>query len=54
MTITIDLPDEVYQRLERQARARGITTAEAVAQVMEEAKNEHIYFTPGGKDAAYS
>ncbi|MDQ3011454.1 MAG: hypothetical protein M3X11_12210 [Acidobacteriota bacterium] len=38
MTITIDLPDEVYQRLERQARARGATTVEAIAQVLEEAE----------------
>ncbi len=38
MTITIDLPEEVYQQLERQARARGATTAEAVAQVLAEAE----------------
>ena len=38
MTITIDLPDDLYQRLERQARARGTTTAEAVALVLEEAE----------------
>ena len=38
MTITLDLPNEVYERLEKQARARGPTAAEAVAQVLEEAE----------------
>jgi predicted DNA-binding protein len=38
MSITIDLPNEVYERLEKQAQARGTTIAEAVAQVLEEAE----------------
>lgn len=32
MTSTIDLPDELHQRLEKQAQARGTTIAETVAQ----------------------
>jgi len=36
MSITIDLPDEVYQRLERQAQLRGTTVSEAIAQWLEE------------------
>ncbi len=36
MTITIDLPNDVYQRLERRAQAQGTTTVEAIAQVLEE------------------
>jgi predicted transcriptional regulator len=38
MSITIDLPDEVYQRLERHARAQGTTPVEAITQVLEEAE----------------
>ncbi len=37
MSVTIDLPNEVYERLEKQAQARGTTIAEAIAQAMEEA-----------------
>lgn len=36
MTITIDLPDELHQRLEKQAQLRGATVAEAIAQLLEE------------------
>lgn len=36
MTITIDLPDEVHQRLEKQAQLRGTTVADAIAQLLEE------------------
>jgi predicted CopG family antitoxin len=36
MTITIDLPDEVYERLTRQAQLRGTTVSEAIAQLLEE------------------
>ena len=38
MSITIDLPDEVYQRLEKQAQLRGATVAETVAQLLKEAQ----------------
>lgn len=36
MTITIDLPDELHQRLEKQAQLRGTTVADAIAQLLEE------------------
>lgn len=36
MTITIDLPDEVHQRLEKQTQLRGTTVADAIAQLLEE------------------
>lgn len=36
MTITIDLPDEVHRRLEKQAQLRGATVSEAIAQLLEE------------------
>ena len=38
MSITIDLPGEVYQRLEKQAQLCGATVAETVAQLLEEAQ----------------
>lgn len=38
MNITIDLPDEVYQRLEKKAQACGGTVAETVAQALDEAE----------------
>ena len=37
MSVTIDLPDDVYERLEKQAQLRGATVAEAIAQLLEEA-----------------
>jgi predicted transcriptional regulator len=42
MSITIDLPNEIYERLEKQAQALGITIAEAVAQALEEAEAARI------------
>lgn len=42
MSITIDLPNEIYERLEKQAQARGTTIAEAVAQALEEAEATRI------------
>lgn len=42
MSVTIDLPEEVYERLEKQAQARGTTIAEAVAQALEEAEAARI------------
>ncbi len=42
MSVTIDLPNEVYERLEKQAQARGTTTAEAVARLIEEIEATHL------------
>ncbi|MBI1766385.1 MAG: hypothetical protein HYR56_33685 [Acidobacteria bacterium] len=36
------MPDEVSQRLERQARAPGTTTAETVARLIEEIEAPHL------------
>jgi len=45
MSVTIDLPDAVYERLEKQAQARGTTIAEAIAQALEEAEaNRRVAF----------
>lgn len=38
MTITIDLPNEVQHSLEQQARLRGATVSEAIAQLVEESQ----------------
>ncbi|MDX2042918.1 MAG: hypothetical protein SF097_17000 [Acidobacteriota bacterium] len=38
MTITIDLPNDLYQQLERRAQAQGTTPVEAIAQVLEESE----------------
>lgn len=42
MTITIDLPAEVQQRLEQQARLRRTTLSEAIAQLLEESEVSRI------------
>jgi hypothetical protein len=42
MTITIDLPDEVHERLEKQAQLRGTTVSEAVARLIEEIEAAHL------------
>ncbi len=42
MITTIDLPNEVYQRLERQAQARGVTLVETVTQVLAEAEANRL------------
>ena len=39
MNATIDLPGEVYERLQNQAQLRGTTVAEAIAQLLEEVEN---------------
>lgn len=36
MSVTIDLPNEVYERLEKQAQARGTSAVEAIARLIEE------------------
>lgn len=42
MTITIDLSEEVHQRLEKHAQLRGATVSEAVAQLLEEAQAARV------------
>jgi hypothetical protein len=42
MTQTIELPIEVYVKLEKQAQARGTTIAETIAQALEEAEAARI------------
>lgn len=42
MTITIDLPDEIHERLEKQAQLRGTTVSEAIAQLIEEIEAAHL------------
>ncbi|MGH9753281.1 MAG: ribbon-helix-helix domain-containing protein [Blastocatellia bacterium] len=41
MSITIDLPKEIYERLEKQAQARGTTVAEVIARLIEEVEAAH-------------
>ena len=36
MTITIDLPEEIHHRLEKNAQLRGATVSETIAQLLEE------------------
>jgi hypothetical protein len=36
MSITIDLPNEIYERLQKQAQTRGKTIAETLEQVLAE------------------
>ena len=36
MNATIDLPNEVYERLQKQAQLHGTTVPEAIAQLLEE------------------
>ena len=38
MSITIDLPNEVFWRLEKQAKARGTTAAETIARLIEDSE----------------
>lgn len=42
MSKTIDLPNEVYERLERQAQTQGVTVPEVVAQLVEEVEAAHL------------
>ncbi|MGH9838552.1 MAG: hypothetical protein ACREEM_07200 [Blastocatellia bacterium] len=41
MTQTIELPIEVYRRLEKQAQLRGVTVSEAIAQLLERVEINH-------------
>ncbi|MEP7339495.1 MAG: hypothetical protein ABI977_17285 [Acidobacteriota bacterium] len=42
MTITIDLPDEIHQRLEKQAQWQGRTVPEVIARLIEEVEAAHL------------
>lgn len=42
MSITIDLSNEVYERLEKQAHLRGTTVPEAIARLIEEIEATHL------------
>lgn len=42
MSVTIDLPDEVYERLEKQAQANGQTVPEVIARLIEEIEAAHL------------
>ena len=42
MSTTIDIPDEVYARLECEAKARGLTVSQTIAQCLEESAKARI------------
>lgn len=42
MIITIDLPDEVHRRLEKQAQGQDRTVAEVIARLIEEVEAAHL------------
>jgi len=42
MSTTIDIPDEVYARLECEAQARGLTVSQTIAQCLEESEKARI------------
>jgi len=42
MTITIDLPNEVYERLEKQAQVRGTSVPETVSRLIEEIESVQL------------
>ena len=42
MTQTVELPIEVYERLEKQAQANGLTVAEVIARLVEEIEATHL------------
>jgi len=41
MTQTIELPIEIYEKLEQQAQARGLTVADVIARLIEEVEAAH-------------
>jgi predicted CopG family antitoxin len=41
MTQTIELPIEVYEKLEKQAQAHGLTVADVIARLIEEVEAAH-------------
>ena len=42
MSTTIELPDEIYARLEQQAKTYGLTIPQAISQMVEEAEKVRI------------
>ncbi len=42
MTQTIELPTEIYEKLEKQAQANGLTVAEVIARLVEEIEAAHL------------
>lgn len=42
MSVTIDLPEEVYERLEKQAQQEGRTVPEVIARLIEEIEAAHL------------
>jgi hypothetical protein len=45
MSTTIELPEEIYVRLESQAKARGLTITQVITQFLETAKKGRIAAT---------
>jgi predicted DNA-binding protein len=42
MSTTIELPDEIYARLEQQAKTYGLTIPQAIAQMVEETEKVRV------------
>lgn len=42
MSATIDIPDEVYAQLEREAKARGLTVSQTIVQCLAESERARI------------
>ncbi|MCL6476741.1 MAG: hypothetical protein K6U75_17045 [Firmicutes bacterium] len=42
MAKVVDIPDEIYLSLQQQAQARGITVAQLIAQLQEEAQRARL------------
>ena len=51
MNATIDLPGEVYERLQKQAQLRGTTVPEAAAQLIKEIEAVHLSAVVGQMEA---
>jgi len=45
MSKSIDIPDEIYARLEQQAKARGLTVSQLIAQLGEELEQARLAAT---------
>ena len=42
MSVTVDLPNDVYERLEKQAQVRGTSVPEAISRLIEEIESVHL------------
>ncbi|MFN0108045.1 MAG: hypothetical protein ACKVZH_04260 [Blastocatellia bacterium] len=42
MSITIDLPDKVFERLEKQAQGLGTSVSETISRLIEEIESVHL------------